>query len=50
MGKASEDFLNLVKNIFSATTNYSDQKSRIIKKIFANLEEVHNNMVTNPNY
>jgi hypothetical protein len=50
MGKASEDFLELVKNIFLSTKNYIEEKKHVIKKIFNNLEKIHNDIISNNNY
>lgn len=50
MGKASEDFLGLVKNILNSTENYSEYKSKIIRKILAILETIHQNIIVNPKY
>lgn len=50
MGKASEEFLGLVKNIFSSTPDYADHKREIIKKIFSNLQIIHRNVISNSNY
>lgn len=50
MGKASEEFLGLVKNIFSSTPDYVEHKRNIIKKIFTNLEQIHKNVISNSNY
>lgn len=37
MGKASEEFLGLITNIFNSTKDYSDYKRNIVGKIFSNL-------------
>ena len=50
MGKASEEFLCLISNIFNSTTNYADYKRNIIGKIFTNLEVIHRNIISNSNY
>jgi len=50
MGKASENFLALVKKIFAMSSEYEDKKTRIINKIFTNLQTIHNAMVSNQAY
>ena len=50
MGRASQNFLELVKNIFSSTDEYLSSKINIMKEIFSNFEMIYSKIAADPNY
>lgn len=50
MGKASTEFLALVKSILTQSSDFQEYKLGIFEIIFENLNKITNNMIENPNY